>query len=99
MAFAGVKDGEAGGAADVQEELDGGDYGAGRGDVVALVGEVASLFADLDGPCQASGGYRWRYARIGCEGVMMRWYLQSRCMSMITRAAFVAVRDPSCGQL
>ena len=46
MAFARVVDGEAGAAEGGEEELDGGDYGEGWGDGVALCGEVAAGAAD-----------------------------------------------------
>jgi len=48
VAFAGVVDWEACGAECREEELDWGDDGSGLGDVVALVGEVTALFADLE---------------------------------------------------
>ncbi len=99
VAFAGVEDGEVGGATGVQEELEGGDYRAGGADVVALVGEVASFFADLERPCQAVRECCRKDARVGFKRAMMRLYLQSRCMSIMTRAVLLAESDLSCGQL
>lgn len=65
-------DGKAGAAEGGEEELDGGDYGEGWGNGVALCGEVAAGAAD------------WRLVswleERGEGGV------QSRCMSIIMRA-------------
>lgn len=46
MAFAGVVDGKVCYAERLEQVLDGGNDGAGRRDVVALLGEVAAIFAD-----------------------------------------------------
>ena len=74
MAFARVVDGEAGAAEGGEEELDGGDYGEGWGNGVALCGEVAAGAADWR-------LVSWLEGEGGREGGV-----QSRCMSIIMRA-------------
>ena len=69
MAFARVVDGKAGAAEGGEEELDGGDYGEGWGNGVALCGEVAAGAADwrLVSWLEEEGGGREAYSRAACR--------------------------------
>jgi hypothetical protein len=78
VAFARVVDGEAGAAEGGEEELDGGDYGEGWGDGVALCGKVAAGAADWRLVSWLEGDW----VELGRGGGSV----QSRCMSIIMRA-------------